>query len=566
MSFKSAITHRIDSIICACVKVRNKRYGTRDIKNSYPISHIPFPCISYLFLLCSLTFAAESGLVSNSAFAVGPGPEKSSVWVFSRGDAGSGLSLVTLGINSNGISAARIQPEYLDDTLTAVQDGVFSDLTAEHRRTPAVNAGSLGWVLPLISYDKASGGFLKPYGLLLSRGVNAVYSRELAEPAVTLPQSDRPMDKAVSAFAYDESAKKLWFARGKLGVGVYDVSKGANSPVLESYAPNIKTLHLDTLAYGMVLDSTQNPAVFGMALHPETSELWLATERGLFVKKGNALQKVEKLKSERVTGIWIGGEPVQAIAEISGREKTSTRNLLFRSYAGKDFEEVIFKDTLGKMQKNIYDNADYSVSSVAFLGAKSFLAVQTIEGNISGLLKLDSIGAIPWENENQWLYALNAGVVNRNVTVTSVTAFPFSDTQTGLAVSTYGAGISVSADSGKTWSYILNQGPVGDNLGSIRMVPSVIPAGGTALVAYKVSKDSKITIEIFSYDMRKIRTIIKSAPRPASSVRSSLATEDFWDGFDDRGRIATMGIYYVRVKDNHGHVGWGKVMTLGGKK
>jgi hypothetical protein len=25
-----------------------------------------------------------------------------------------------------------------------------------------------------------------------------------------------------------------------------------------------------------------------------------------------------------------------------------------------------------------------------------------------------------------------------------------------------------------------------------------------------------------------------------------------------------MGIYYVRVKDNHGHVGWGKVMSLGG--
>jgi hypothetical protein len=25
-----------------------------------------------------------------------------------------------------------------------------------------------------------------------------------------------------------------------------------------------------------------------------------------------------------------------------------------------------------------------------------------------------------------------------------------------------------------------------------------------------------------------------------------------------------MGVYYVRVKDNHDHVGWGKVMTLGG--
>ena len=42
------------------------------------------------------------------------------------------------------------------------------------------------------------------------------------------------------------------------------------------------------------------------------------------------------------------------------------------------------------------------------------------------------------------------------------------------------------------------------------------------------------------------------------------AKEDFWDGMDDGGRPCTMGIYYVRVKDNHGHIGWGKVMSLGG--
>ena len=111
----------------------------------------------------------------------------------------------------------------------------------------------------------------------------------------------------------------------------------------------------------------------------------------------------------------------------------------------------------------------------------------------------------------------------------------------------------------------MNQAAVKNDLGSIRMIPSVIGADNQSLVSYKVSKPSKITIEVFSYDMRKVRTIVKNAERPASTTRSSLATEDFWNGRDDAGRAVAMGIYYIRVKDNHGHVGWGKAITLGGK-
>ena len=90
--------------------------------------------------------------------------------------------------------------------------------------------------------------------------------------------------------------------------------------------------------------------------------------------------------------------------------------------------------------------------------------------------------------------------------------------------------------------------------------------GTPVSVYFKVSKDAKITIDVFSYDMRKIRTIVKDAPRSADKSRSTNPKEDFWDGKDKAGRPCTMGVYYVRVKDNHGHIGWGKVMTLGGHK
>ena len=161
---------------------------------------------------------------------------------------------------------------------------------------------------------------------------------------------------------------------------------------------------------------------------------------------------------------------------------------------------------------------------------------------------------------------MEAGVLNKNTILTSVAAIPLTDDIMGLAVSSYGSGISVSADSGQTWSHILNQTAVKDDLGTIRMIPSVIVAGGESMVAYKVGQKSKIIIEVFSYDMRRVRTIVKDVVREENAVRSSKATEDFWDGLDDHGRPCAMGVYYVRVKDNHGHVGWGKVMTLGGNR
>jgi hypothetical protein len=268
----------------------------------------------------------------------------------------------------------------------------------------------------------------------------------------------------------------------------------------------------------------------------------------------------------------MGGEPLQIIAETSYKEKESVKGALWvLRQKAKDFSKVAFLDTAGKAQKkDVYDDADYTVSGVAFIGRTAFVAVGTSGGSVSGYLKLDSAGIRAWDMDedgrNQWLYGYETGATDRDAIITSICSFPLKKNLTGLAIATYGNGISVSADSGKTWSTILNRAKLGGNLGSIRMVPSVITAGDQSLVSYKVGKESKITIDVFSYDMRKIRTIVKNAPRDADASRSTNPKEDFWDGKDKTGRPCTMGVYYVRVKDNHGHIGWGKVMTLGGHK
>ena len=223
-----------------------------------------------------------------------------------------------------------------------------------------------------------------------------------------------------------------------------------------------------------------------------------------------------------------------------------------------------------KQKKDIYDEGDYTVSDVAFIGNTAFVAVAVSGGDVSGYFKLDSAGIRAWDvdddGKSEWLYGYATGAIDRDFRITSICSFPLAKNVTGLALATYGNGISVSADSGKTWTPILNRAKLGNDLGSVRMVPSVITAGDQSLVSYKVGKDSKITIDVFSYDMRKIRTIVKSVPRGADASRSTNPKEDFWDGKDKAGRPCTMGVYYVRVKDNHGHIGWGKVMTLGGHK
>jgi hypothetical protein len=354
---------------------------------------------------------------------------------------------------------------------------------------------------------------------------------------------------------------------------VYDVS-GKNGAKDTTFVLNLKTNKLERLKDNAELDLKNNPEIFDVRVHPETGDLWLATAKGIWVKSSDGLKNVSKnLKDSRVTGLWMGGEPLQIIAETAYKKDDNVVGGLWRMYGEKatDFSKVNFLDTAGKVQKkDIYDEADYTVGDVAFLGKNAFVLVRAVGGSISGYLKLDSLGAHAWEQDDdgklQWLYGYETGATDRKAIIMSMCTFPLTKDRMGLAIATRGNGVSVSADSGATWSVVLNRAKLNNNLGSIRMVPSVITPGSEALVSYKVGRESKITIEVFSYDMRKVRTIVKDAVRNADASRSTNPKEDFWDGKDKTGRPCTMGVYYVRVKDNHGHVGWGKVMTLGGHK
>ncbi|MBR2059842.1 MAG: hypothetical protein IJ982_13290 [Fibrobacter sp.] len=521
----------------------------------------------------SLALAATETLFSNWAFSVAPGGDYGSLWVFSRGDMNSGVTRLDLKVSASGqVQVSGTEQGPLSDSVTAVHDGIFTDVNANHRRIPAENAGRLGLVYPMYGLDN-NGNLLQPEGIISVRSTEDIFETPLELPSAA-EELDSAMTYAVSGLAYDSTRKTLWIARGMLGLTGYDISRGANDPKEFRLIFDRENKALDTLKLNASKDLKKYTEVFDVALDPNTRDLWMATTRGLWVLSadGKLASASKVLDSMRVTGVWVGGDPLMVIAETQAQGKESMKGGLWRKYVEKsgDFAKVPFIDVKGNSQKkDVYDNADYTVSNVAFVGKQALVAVRTVGGSVTGLLRVDSLGVRAYESdeeESQWLFGFEMGVTDRDVMICDIAAFPLEKNTTGLAVATYGNGISVSADTGRTWTPILNRAKLSGNLGTVRMVPSVITAGSESLVSYKVSKDSKITIEVFSYDMKKVRKIVKSAPRFADASRSTNAKEDVWDGLDDYGNPCAMGVYYVRVKDNHGHVGWGKVMTLGGNK
>lgn len=529
--------------------------------------------LAIMAISAGCAFAATETLFSNWAFSVAPGGSNGSLLVFSRGEMNSGFTLLNLKVSASGqVQVDKTEQEAVSDSMTAVQDGIFTDVYAEHRRIPVVAAGKLGTVFPMFGLDN-SGNYLKPEGIFTVRSISNVPETPLELPSAA-EDLDSAMMYAVSGFAYDSSKSILWIARGALGLTGYDISKGANNPKEFHLIFNRDEKRLDTLKLNASKNLSKFTEIFDVAFDKESETLWIATAKGLWTldQSGKLASASKALDTMRVTGVWIGGSPLQVIAETSMKGKESVSGGLWRrnTNASGDFAKVAFIGIDGKAQKkDVYDNADYTVSDIAFVGKETFVAVRTVGGTESGFLRLDSLGARAYENDDEesaWLYGFDMGVTDRDVIICSMTSFPLTKDIMGLAVATYGNGISVSADTGKTWTPILNRAKLGGDLGTVRMVPSVITAGSESLVSYKVSKDSKITIEVFSYDMKKVRKIVKSAPRFADASRSTNAKEDVWDGLDDYGNPCTMGVYYVRVKDNHGHIGWGKVMTLGGSR
>jgi hypothetical protein len=530
----------------------------------------------FLLALAASCFGAES-LVSNFTFALCPGAFPGQLWVLARGDVSNGLTRVYVTGSGANLQVASFESVLFPKDVFGVQDEVFSSVTGEHRRSLLLRDGTT-LLVQAFGLDENNASIL-PQGYIRVQGADAVEFPVSAaglgvDAAAAWPT---PLTVSMADVAFDRGGL-VWCARGPWGLSLSparatewsDVAIGEGSAAL---LLNPKKALWDTLSEGDEVDTLSHLSIWALALDSVSGTFWAGSEKGLW--KGNRdSSSVHKLKlgvsdSLRITGIWRSAagqifveSGVRSIVKGKSGSNTKTISSLWRSVDdGKTFTAVNLP----------YDSLDISVSSVAFLGDDAWLAVQGIENNWSGLLRINSKGPVAWadslrlpdrEDASNWIWGLDARVIDRDAFITGVSTFPLVSGM-GLAVSTYGAGISVSADSGKTWRAILNQTPVKGGLAEVRTVPSVMRYGSGSAINYRLDQQSKVTIEVFGYEMRKVRTVVRNATRAADPIRSSNAREDYWDGRDDAGNYVTVGMYYVRVRDNHGHEAWGKAMWLG---
>ncbi|MFP4520835.1 MAG: hypothetical protein ACLFQK_01690 [Fibrobacterota bacterium] len=82
---------------------------------------------------------------------------------------------------------------------------------------------------------------------------------------------------------------------------------------------------------------------------------------------------------------------------------------------------------------------------------------------------------------------------------------------------------------------------------------------GFVRFAYSLQKDAGVTITIYNFAGERVRRIIDNEKRFAAR-RSEKENVDVWDGLDDDGRRAAVGVYYYRIETDKGDKDFGKII------
>jgi hypothetical protein len=130
----------------------------------------------------------------------------------------------------------------------------------------------------------------------------------------------------------------------------------------------------------------------------------------------------------------------------------------------------------------------------------------------------------------------------------------WTGTDEGLYQLTYGTTL---------WRHIEYKKPLSASNDAYAFPTVIYPGFKSTRFAYSLKKSSNVTIEVFDFSMRKVKTVSRNVPRTAGE-RSDKSTEDRWDGRDDNGRAVSPGVYYFKVSSSDGDK-FGKIIVYGAK-
>lgn len=135
-------------------------------------------------------------------------------------------------------------------------------------------------------------------------------------------------------------------------------------------------------------------------------------------------------------------------------------------------------------------------------------------------------------------------------------------------------GLGRSTDEGQTWAVVkslvrplsldrgqlVGEGSLVDSLQTYAapnpFAPSQDP--GTVRIVYSLSREAEVTIEIYDFASRKVRTLIDGMQRAGGQNHAS----DTWDGRDDQGDRVANGVYFYRIELDSGPRAFGKIVVL----
>jgi hypothetical protein len=136
------------------------------------------------------------------------------------------------------------------------------------------------------------------------------------------------------------------------------------------------------------------------------------------------------------------------------------------------------------------------------------------------------------------------------------------DDTTVWAGSTDGA--AVSFDLGQNWRIFRRFLATGTEPGTAgaEMYAAPVPFSpqrglGICRFHYRPAQNSNVTIEIFDFAMRRVKTVIENAPRQGGVQYDT----DSWDGRNEKGDVVANGTYFFRI-DFGGEKRWGKLVVL----
>ncbi len=96
--------------------------------------------------------------------------------------------------------------------------------------------------------------------------------------------------------------------------------------------------------------------------------------------------------------------------------------------------------------------------------------------------------------------------------------------------------------------------------------PGILKYDGEVRFVYNLSKDAKVTIRVFDYNMDLVKTVIDNQLRPAGdhgpeSGRSNYKDIDKWDGTSKNGKAVAPGVYYFKITSDNGDRAFGKIVV-----